>query len=82
MLEDTRKELAVLKDGKDHEAMKVMVSHQTKVKDDKINAQKKELHDVHAKLDHLSKVHQADVDKVVGQAKQLKIEKVKQQKLQ
>jgi hypothetical protein len=62
--------------------MKVMVSHQTKVKDDKINAQKKELHDVHAKLDHLSKVHHADVDKVVGQARQLKIEKVKNKKLQ
>jgi predicted S18 family serine protease len=26
-LEDTKKELAVLKAGKDHEAMKVMVSH-------------------------------------------------------
>jgi len=43
--------------------MKVMVANSTKEKDAQINDQKKKLDDANAKVEHLNKLHEADVSK-------------------
>ena len=52
--------------------MKVLVAHSTKEKDAQINDQKKKLDDANSKLDHLNKLHHADVAKTIHQSKLLK----------
>ena len=64
-LDATQKEIKVLQAGKDEASMKVLVAHSTKEKDAEINDQKKKLDDANSKLDHLNKLHHADVVKTI-----------------
>ena len=70
----------MMQHGKDADKMKVLVAESTKAKDATIADQKKKLDDAHAEVDHLNKLHAADVAKTQHVTKVLKDQKAQHDK--